>query len=110
MYYPFLFILLILLVLIYRRYVPVPGVPSRVPEYSDSAQKVAIVDLRDYHISAKNPVGGAMPLPVAYLKREIGGITSKNVHLIVSDKLERNLGIRMMRENGFKVTAYTCVK
>ncbi|WP_409305581.1 hypothetical protein [Peribacillus sp. SCS-155] len=68
------------------------------------------MDVRDYPVSAKNPVEGAMPLPVAYLKREIGVVTSKNVHLIVSDRLERNLGIRMMQDNGFKVTGYTCVK
>lgn len=65
------------------------------------------VDVRDYNESYKNPVKGAINVPVAYLKRYYLEIPSKDLIVVASNRLEKNVGIRLLRTKGFKVVGYT---
>ncbi|PLS15830.1 sulfurtransferase [Bacillus sp. M6-12] len=99
---------IILFISIYRRYFPVMGVPRA--QHNQANNSAVIVDVRDYTMSSNSPVEGSVDLPVAYLTRQFRDISEKQVHLIVSDKLERNLGVRILQHNGFTVVGYTCMK
>ncbi|WP_035323829.1 hypothetical protein [Peribacillus kribbensis] len=105
--YIIIMILVILAVMLYRRCFPVYGVPHKAIEGKKKYQKAVILDLRDYNISYKNEVEGSVALPIAYLNRNFGDITSRCVHIIVSDRLERNLGVRILRNKGFRVIGFT---
>jgi hypothetical protein len=65
------------------------------------------VDVRDYNESYKNPVKGAINVPVAYLKRYYLEIPCKDLIVVASNRLEKNVGIRFLRTKGFKVVGYT---
>lgn len=89
-------------VYLYRRYVPVCGVPCTKLTNPDSI----MVDLRDYPLAAKNPILGAISIPIAYLNRYNTEITGIKVHVIASNQLEKNIGIRLLRKKGFNVIGY----
>lgn len=65
------------------------------------------IDVRDYNESYKNPVKGAINVPVAYLKRYYFEIPSKDLIVVASNRLEKNVGVRFLRTKGFKVVGYT---
>lgn len=95
--------LLLLSYHLYRRYFPVCDVPcTDLTKHGN-----VIVDIRDYSSSAKNPINGAITIPFAYLNRYNHEIPSKEVHLVASDSLEKNVGIRYLRKKGFRVVGYT---
>lgn len=101
------FILLILLVGllfgIYQRYVPVYGVKLLDIEKETPREHVQLLDVRDYHLAAKYPVQGVFHLPYAYLKRHYGEIGSREIVLVVSDRLLLNLSVRFLRRKGFHI-------
>lgn len=70
-------------------------------------EDVILIDLRDYNISTKNPISEAINIPIAYLKRYYRDIHAKKVHVIASDQLEKNMGIRFLRKKGFKISSYS---
>ena len=87
----------------FNRYVPVRNVPA-----VNSKQKDAIwVDLRDYQVSAKNPVNGAINIPCGYLKRYMREIPNQQIVIIASNEVEKNFGARLLRKYGFNVKGYT---
>jgi len=101
---------LILLVMIYNRYYPVSGiagVPCTV--IKDGKIENNILDVRDYNISSKTPVKGAIMIPTAYLNRYMKEIPDKEVHLVASSEMEKNVGARMLHKKGIKVTGYTVI-
>lgn len=65
------------------------------------------IDVRDYNESYKNPVKGAINVPVAYLKRYYLEIPSKDLIVVASNRLDKNVGIRFLRTKGFNVVGYT---
>jgi rhodanese-related sulfurtransferase len=71
--------------------------------------KIKIIDLRDYNESDKNPIEGELNIPIAYLKRNFREIPKRELHLIVSSILEKNMGIRFLRKKGFCVVGYSIV-
>lgn len=99
-------IIVLTFIFIYNRYFPVRGIRcSKMPEQELS--KIDVVDLRDYNESYKDPIPGAMNIPIAYLNRYYMEIQHKNIHVIASDKMQRNFGIRVLKQKGFQVTGCT---
>lgn len=91
---------------IYQRYCPVRGVECK--EISSTIQtSTEIVDLRDYNLSYKNPVKDAKNIPIAYLHRFIHEIHAKEVHIIIDNHFDKNMGIRLLKKKGIKVSGYT---
>lgn len=104
----FLLVSIIFLVVgLYNRYIPVRSVPCldrKMPEGNDD---ILIVDIRDYQDSANDPIEGSMTIPTAYLKRNAESIPAKNLHVISTDSVGKNIGIRVLRKFGYKVVGYT---
>jgi rhodanese-related sulfurtransferase len=104
----FILALLVILVILYKRYFPVLGVKCSQLEEVDST-KLEILDVRDYNESYKNPIEGALNIPIAYLKRHINEIPQKDLHLVVSSLLEKNVGVRALKQKGFRIVGYSYV-
>lgn len=96
-----------ILYLLYRRYVPVCGVPCREFLAEHSACNDILLDIRDYNTASKNPISGSLSMPAAYLLRYMGEIPGKQVHIVASDRLEKNWAIRVLRKKGYHVTGYS---
>ena len=100
-------LLIIVFITLYKRAVPVLGVPyeNRILESG-----TAIVDLRDYNVSSELPVKGAINIPVAYLNRSHTDIPGRKVHVVAGGAIEKNIGIRILRKKGYEVISYTLLK
>ncbi|RST75077.1 sulfurtransferase [Siminovitchia acidinfaciens] len=90
-------------VFIYRRYIPVAGIEP----VGEKPENKTVIDLRDFNESYKTPITGALNIPVAYLKRYHQEIPRDNLHIIASNKVEKNMGARVLREKGFHVCSYS---
>ncbi|WP_419888277.1 hypothetical protein ACN6MT_23310 [Neobacillus niacini] len=93
----------------YKRYFPVLGVKCHPLSELDLSQ-IEILDVRDYNESYKNPIDGAINIPISYFKRNMHEIPHKELHLVVSSLLEKNIGIRTLQKKGFRVVGYTFVR
>lgn len=97
---------------LYRRYVPVRGVwkieLSEVAVKHDS--RVTIVDTRSYQISFKNAIEQAYCLPLAYLNRHFRYIPNKDVIIVASDYVDKNLSIRLLKRKGIQVVGYYLIR
>ncbi len=83
----------------------VPCVDVRQDQWDE---KQVIVDFRDYNnLSDSFVFQDAIFIPIPYLKRYYHEIPSKYVHVIASNKLEINIGIRFLQKHGFHVTGYS---
>jgi len=100
-------ILLILLSLTYKRYYPIRDVNS--VSIDHVCDKIKVIDIRDYNISYNDPIEGSINIPIAYLKRFIHEIPNNDLYLVVSNLLEKNVGVRLLRQFGFNVIGYTVV-
>jgi len=98
-------IFVILLSLTYRRYYPVRDVNS--VSIDHVCDKINVVDIRDYNISYNDSIEGSINIPVAYLKRFIHEIPNNDLHIVASNLLERNVGVRLLRQFGYNVIGYT---
>ena len=103
----FIFII-VAAIFLYRRYLPVYGV-RRTHLKDLDLDKITVIDLRDYNVSYKNSIQGALNIPIAYLKRNSQEIPKRELHVIVSSLLEKNIGVRYLRKKGFAVVGYTMV-
>ncbi|WP_018661335.1 hypothetical protein [Heyndrickxia acidiproducens] len=99
---------IILTFVLYKRYFPVSGVHCINLKDLD-LDKIKVIDIRDYNESHNNPVEGTMNIPISYLNRNVNEIPNSDLHLIVSNLLEKNIGIRFFRKKGFCVVGYTIV-
>ncbi|RHW41701.1 sulfurtransferase [Neobacillus notoginsengisoli] len=93
--------------LLYKRYIPVFGVPCREVTEGHLTNNDILLDIRDYTIASKNPVNGSFSIPAPYLNRYMSEIPGKHVHLVASDRLEKNWAIRVLRKNGYHVVGYS---
>jgi len=109
MIYFFLAVLIILSIIMYERYFPVYGIPCKDMNDPHATKNIIFVDVRDYNDSSNKPIEGAVMIPVAYLSRFVNEIPRENIHVIASTTLEKNVGIRMLRKQGFKVNSYTII-
>ncbi|OIJ10526.1 hypothetical protein BKP37_18505 [Anaerobacillus alkalilacustris] len=67
--------------------------------------------MRDYQVALQKPVQGAVVnLPYAYLKRHHQQISSNQVVVVASDYVSKNLTIRFLKGQGFKVIGYQLIK
>ncbi|WP_338451063.1 hypothetical protein R4Z09_03835 [Niallia oryzisoli] len=104
-----IFSTVIVLFILYRRYFPVHGVQCN--HFSDlDLDKINVIDVRDFNESCKNPIEGAINIPIAYLKRNYHEIPNRDLHLIALSLVEKNMGIRLLRQNGFRVTGYSIIE
>lgn len=98
---------ILLSISVYRRYYPVRGVPC-VDYRDESINSLTILDLRDYNEKTNHyPIANSFHIPFAYLKRHVYEIPDKPIHVIASDEVGKNLGIRFLRSRGFKVKSYS---
>lgn len=95
---------------LYQRYVPVRHVPNMDMTNKDLEKHIVYLDVRDYQDASHKPVQGAMNLPYAYLKRHHDQIKSCEVVVVASDPVLKNLSIRFLKGQGFKVVGYQLVK
>jgi rhodanese-related sulfurtransferase len=93
--------------ILYKRYFPVSGVQCIDIKNTQLEKRNVLLDLRDYDVSSKDPIPGAVNIPIAYLKRYSHTIPKKEVHVIAENPLEKNIGIRYLRKKGYKVLRYT---
>ncbi|MDX8367413.1 sulfurtransferase [Cytobacillus sp. IB215665] len=108
MNYLLMIILISLTYLFYTRYFPIIGVRCVDVKRCDNHQeKFTLVDIRDYNVSHKFPYKNAVNVPIAYLKRNYNDLPKNDVHIIASDKIEKNMGIRFLRSKGYKIISYT---
>ena len=94
--------------ILYERYFPVFGLNCINCKDLD-LDKINVIDIRDFNESYMNPIEGAINIPFAYLKRNLNQVPNSDVHLIVSSKLEKNIGTRYLRKKGFPVVGYTII-
>lgn len=102
-----LLIIAVILIFLYVRYVPVRGVPYIERTEDFHHKDILLLDLRGYTEARNNPIMGASNLPLAYLKRHYHTIKVKNLVIIASDPVCKNLGARFLKRKGFKVLGYT---
>jgi rhodanese-related sulfurtransferase len=99
---------IVILFILYKRYFPVLGVKCYQLGELDLT-KLKIIDVRDYNVSYKNPIEDSLNIPLGYLKRNINEIPHRDLHLVVSSLLEKNVGARVLRQKGFRVVGYSFV-
>ena len=90
---------------LYKRYVPVKNIPCQQIDINDTSSK--ILDIRAYNdrkvdIDSNTTIN----IPYSYLERYNNEIPKSDIHVIASDKLELNLGIRFLLGKGFKIKSY----
>jgi len=93
--------------LLYVRYVPVRGVPCVEHVSEKNLQNALILDLRGYSEAKNNPIHGAYNLPLAYLKRHYQTIEKRDIVVVASDSVCKNLGTRFLKRKGFNVIGYS---
>lgn len=98
------------LIILYKRYFPVFGVPSVDPVEMLKNEGGILLDIRDYNVGDKNSVQKAETIPLAYLTRHYSQVSGKHVYIIAPDKTARNLSIRFMRSKGYVVLGYYLMK
>lgn len=91
---------------VYTRYFPVYGVPC-IEVTQNKLNDVNAVDIRDYVTSDRSELKGTVVMPVAYLKRHYHELPKQDIHVIASDRVEKNLGVRFLHQKGYRVIGYT---
>lgn len=94
---------LALLIMVYKRYFPILGIPCKKVNLEQS--NAFVLDIRDYNVDT-NHKESDFRLPYAYLKRFIQEIPKQKLHVIASDRLELNLGLRYLLSKGYHVVGY----
>lgn len=66
------------------------------------------MDIRDYNETEKD--SQSLHIPYAYLKRYDQEIPRTQLHVVASDQLELNLGLRYLKAKSFEVGSYSLTK
>lgn len=90
---------------IFRRNIPIIGVPQ-INKKDIELSMLNVVDIRDYNVSYKSPIQGAINIPVSYINRHYTDISKSNLIVVASNRLERNVGVRLLSQKGFKIVGY----
>jgi rhodanese-related sulfurtransferase len=107
-----MFILLIIIITLlfifaFKRYVPIKDVKCISLFSHCQLDNAVMVDVRDYNESSKDPIDESINIPIAYLNRYYREVPdNKDIIIVSSDKLERNMAIRFFRKSGYKVVGY----
>ncbi|MFF2876062.1 hypothetical protein ACFVR2_07020 [Gottfriedia sp. NPDC057991] len=104
-----IFTLIIGLILrkLYIRYFPIWHIKCTNLSSILSKKSTQIIDVRDYNESNKMPIINALNIPIGYLKRSYVDISNNEIHIVASNKLEKNISIRFLRKKGFKIIGYS---
>lgn len=94
--------------LLYKSFFPVV-IKCVNPLEIECDENTVIIDLRDYNISAKQPVRDAFLLPYAYLKRYHHQLNGKKLYIIVPNVIVRNLSVRFLKSKGCDVIGYCLI-
>lgn len=96
--------LMLLATSIYKRYFPVKNVPCIEKGLKD--HNTIKLDIRNFNETGNYLPSDTLNIPYAYLRRFNNEISRGNIHVIASDRLELNLGLRFLISKGFNVTSY----
>ncbi|PEJ59125.1 hypothetical protein CN601_00250 [Bacillus sp. AFS017336] len=91
----------------YIRYFPIWHIKCTNSSSIISKKSTQIIDVRDYNESNKMPIKNALNIPIGYLKRSYEDISNIEIHIVASNKLEKNLSIRFLSKQGFKIIGYS---
>jgi hypothetical protein len=96
----FILILGLVTIIIFKRYFPILGLKCMIRGEFD-IKNVKVIDVRDYNDSYKEPIPGAINIPIAYLNRFYPEIPNVDLYIVASDKIEKNMGGSNITEKGF---------
>ncbi|MBU9673163.1 hypothetical protein KQ939_01960 [Planococcus sp. CP5-4] len=91
----------------YKRFVTAKGVKHDCADNVKENGDILLLDVRAYNISYKDPIEGAFELPVAYFIRGYEEIKDSPIHIIASDKMEKNMAVRLLRKKDKNVISYS---
>lgn len=102
----------VLVMLCYRRYVPVAKIGNMpLNSISYNRDDIILVDTRDFQVSFRDTIDGSYQLPIPYLKRYSREIPSdKQIVIVASDYEGKNLGARCLKQKGKNVVGYHLVQ
>jgi len=100
-----LFVLISIMHVLFARYFPVFGL-KEVDINKIESNNFYVIDLRDYNESYKDPIDIGINIPIAYLNRYYSEIPNHELIVVASNCMERNIGVRILRNKGFKVVGY----
>lgn len=95
--------------ILYRRLWPVRGI-SFIQESHFVKDDLMVIDITDYRDAKNEGYKQYINIPYAYLKRNYQEIPPVNIHVIATDRLELNLGLRYLKAKGFEVASYSLTK
>lgn len=95
----------LVIVFMFLRYLPVLGVRC-IQLFELDEKDVIVVDVRDYNQAYKDSFH-SINIPVAYLNRYFHEIPDKQIHVVATNQLEKNISIRFLRKKGYHVKSYT---
>lgn len=96
--------------ILFRRYFPIFGVPCISNFKAIKRGNGVVLDSRDYNESNQESILGSIQIPYAYLARYYHEIPDRPIHLIVNNRLDRNLSIRFLRKKGFHIQSYSLTR
>jgi rhodanese-related sulfurtransferase len=102
-------LLMILISIMYKRHYPIYQIPC-LPTTELQDRNIVVLDIRDYNEVSSKPIPHSLNIPYAYLKRYYTEIPNQSIHVIASDRLERNLGLRFLIHKGFHVKSYSLME
>ena len=91
---------------LFFRYYPIYGLHD-IDKKEIEINNQFVIDVRGYNEAYKDPLGSGINIPIAYLKRYYSEIPKKDLVVVASNCMERNVGVRILRKKGFKVIGYT---
>jgi len=91
---------------LFFRYYPIYGLHD-IDKAEIEINSQFVIDVRDYNEAYKDLVDPGINIPIAYLKRYYSEIPNKDLVVVASNCMERNVGVRILRKKGFKVIGYT---
>ncbi|MFA9556977.1 hypothetical protein ACERII_06725 [Evansella sp. AB-rgal1] len=96
--------------LLYKSYIPVLGLTQCSDDILDSYDStVTVLDVRDYNISYKLEMNRKINIPLPYLKRYSNDIIGKQLIVVTSNNVGKNVSIRFLRKKGFEVIGYLII-
>ncbi|MGE7908207.1 rhodanese-like domain-containing protein [Lysinibacillus xylanilyticus] len=96
--------------LFYIRYFPAINVKYLNKRIIGDDKSFIIIDVREYNAPSYRLNHETIHLPLAYVHRHYFEIDSKKeVVLIVSDQITKNMAARLLKNKGFKVKGYIFV-
>ncbi|SFE41557.1 rhodanese-like domain-containing protein [Alteribacillus iranensis] len=88
-----------------KRLIPVPGVHP--VDIKHIEKDTIFVDARDYQTAEREGwVPEACRIPLPYVNRQYNSLPDKQIILLVSDRVEKNLYARLLLKKGYRVVGY----